>query len=63
MSIIAIGKGLLEVAKGAAEGDLLKAGKGVLRTALGAAGTALKFVDYDSGKSVSDTAEEIPDDD
>ena len=62
MGILGIGKGLLKVFTGVAEGDVAKIVKGVGQTALGTITTVVSTVSGDTDEIVNNETDDVLDD-
>ncbi len=62
MGILGIGKGLLKVVTGVAEGDVAKIAKGVGQTALGTITTVVSTVSGDTDEIVNNETDDVLDD-
>lgn len=62
MGIFGIGKGLLKIANGVADGDIAKVLKGVGQTALGITTTIVSSVKGDSDEIVNNETDDVLDD-
>ena len=62
MGIIGIGKGIVKIIKGAAEGDVVKIAKGAGQTILSTATTLISTVRGDSEEVVKNETDDVLDD-